>query len=592
MQSKMLPSVASFPHVQPHHRLHHYHDPDAVNPPYDLNNFAFPPVYNDPNKNSYQSIPRTRLQYPHPVQRLDLHDFAGPNSSPQNTGEHALRRKTPNGTLAAGYDGTPGDTAIQPPASKHILVSSLESGQLLPSQPALQMDNWQQPALDQSSVKPLNYPPSRNAVPGDLVHDVNGTGWVRPLNYAHGMDSLLNQTHPLQPSHRFLLQNAPYIPTVLPATLQPCLGPTASAGTAPYGPYWPDGAYIPYRPAALRDSRFNSPNPFAKQTPHGLQFYNPGQSYNWSSIPPGNTDAGYIWNQPGLGMPSHDVPLKGNFPPRHLGQKTLDPSQNHHVLPFSTRQNDVGPGFSSQQPSNESIAWSGPPVGHNFQTPGPAPSSRTANVDFKEKALSWAHGVYVDLLATIHQARRNSASTDGQAQRLMKPSIYPKPPRQPGLDFSQTTVPDMSRHNSYPSSQHGLHSRKPSGMTSQRPSDTPGFEANRHDRPSLSHFHHPASDTLMTESMRLAGRFSNTVPTPRFPAMPLNEGSTTANAASALEMLSALCMESGWEWIDGMLLGGCLAYGLGDYHKAMRWYSRIIARDKTYVRRCPTHRTY
>ncbi|KAJ6105098.1 hypothetical protein N7523_010172 [Penicillium sp. IBT 18751x] len=32
-----------------------------------------------------------------------------------------------------------------------------------------------------------------------------------------------------------------------------------------------------------------------------------------------------------------------------------------------------------------------------------------------------------------------------------------------------------------------------------------------------------------------------------------------------------------------MLLGGCLAYGLGDYHKALRWYSRIIARDSSHV---------
>jgi len=62
-----------------------------------------------------------------------------------------------------------------------------------------------------------------------------------------------------------------------------------------------------------------------------------------------------------------------------------------------------------------------------------------------------------------------------------------------------------------------------------------------------------------------------------------NENPTLAVAASALEMLSHLCMESGWEWVDGILLGGCLAYGLGDYHKAMRWYSRIIVRDSTHV---------
>jgi hypothetical protein len=50
-------------------------------------------------------------------------------------------------------------------------------------------------------------------------------------------------------------------------------------------------------------------------------------------------------------------------------------------------------------------------------------------------------------------------------------------------------------------------------------------------------------------------------------------------AKEALEMLTTLCDQSGWCWIDGMLLGGCLAYGLEDYHKALDWYSKIIALD-------------
>jgi hypothetical protein len=85
----------------------------------------------------------------------------------------------------------------------------------------------------------------------------------------------------------------------------------------------------------------------------------------------------------------------------------------------------------------------------------------------------------------------------------------------------------------------------------------------------------------MLDRLRHTGRVAVSGPAPRFSFSATGENSTTANAISALEMLSHLCMESGWEWIDGMLLGGCLAYGLGDYHKAMRWYSRIIARDAT-----------
>lgn len=533
----MLPSVASFPSLQPHHHMSHYHAPGNLNSSYAFNS-AFPSSLprNDPSKNSHQSIPRTRLQYPHPIQRLDLRDNAASSSSPGTVGEHALRRKTPNGTLSAGYDGTPGDTTIQPPASKHILVSSLEAGQVLSPQTGFPMENWQQPVLDQSSrPKPSNFPPVYNkndairgvAVAGDLTQDANGTGWVRSMNYDPGMDSILNQTLPMQ-QQRFYLHDGAYVPTVLPATLQPCVGPTASAGSGPYGPYWPDGVYIPYRPAALRDSRFNSPASFANPN---MQFYDPSLNAQ-NSIPPANhPDAAIAWNPAPLGMLNLDSTVKSNFPPRYSDQKPLDSALNQQVLPNHSRQNTAP--YPSHPPSNEPFApWP------SLQHPVPGHNPRTTNGEFKEKVLSWAHGVYVDLLASIHQARRNSISNntgDAQNQRLLKPSIYPKPPRQPGLDFSQ---------------------------------------------PSRHHFQQPygASDMQMIDRLRHTGRFTTSVS--RFPSGPFNEN-PSANAVSALEMLSHLCTESGWEWIDGMLLGGCLAYGLGDYHKAMRWYSRIMARDTT-----------
>lgn len=580
----MLPTVASFPHVQPHQHRNPYHATNTVHP-YDRNNVSLhtPLQRNDSSKPVFHSMPRTQLQHPHPVQRLDHQDLAGSKSSSHNVGEHALRRKTPSGTLSAGYDGTPGDTTIQPPASKHILVSSLESGKLLPPQNGLPIDNWAQPSLEQS-VKNLNFPPVykndlNRGASGGMTQDVNGTGWVRSMNYVPGMDSVLNQTLPMQPSQRFFLPNGPYVPTVLPSTLQPCVGPTASAGAGPYGPYWPDGAYIPYRPAALRDSRFDSPNPFPRQlAPPDLQLYNHSHSpFSHGSIPSNHQNTNLAWNQPFMGTLNQDIPTPTNFPPRHVDQKSVDNTQNHHVLPFHTRQHNVGTGYPSQQ--HNDYGWSGSQFNQPFQTP---PSSRTANLEFKEKIFSWAHGVYVDLLATIHQARRNSmssANANGQVQRPPKPSIYPKPPRQPGLDFSQSSTPATVRHNSYPSSQHDLHTQKTPDVHGQRQSETP-FGVNRHKRPSVGQLQN-ASDTQMLDSLRRHGRYSGSISAPRFSGSPLNESSTSANAMSALEMLSHLCSESGWEWIDGMLLGGCLAYGLGDYNKAIRWYSRIIGRDGT-----------
>lgn len=548
----MYPTVAPFHPVQPHHRIHH----DS----YDAN-----------DRESYFNISRSRLQLPHPVQRLDNRDASGSSSSANV--EHTLRRKTPNGTLAAGYDGTPVDTN-QPPASKHILVSPME-GQFHPH-PGLQ-ENWQH-MLDQTALKQMNFPPvfkndpAGNAIPSEVVQDANGTSWVRPVNYPPGVDSMLNQSLPLQASQRMLLQNGAHVPTVLPATLQSCLGPTASAGTGPFGPYWPDGVYIPYRPAAFRDARFESPTPFTKQLNTGQPFYDlnqpvfnqPYQSQQ-PQVPLGTHADGFPWGHSMPGLPAQDPLMKPHFPPRHSDQ-----------LPFHTRANRPLPTFPPQSLNNEP-AWSNRPPVHGFQ-PGPAVA---ANAEFKEKVLSWAHGVYVDLLATIHQARRNSISngTADSHTRLMKPAIYPKPPRQPGLDFSQAHPPDLPRHNSYPSSQYDLQRQKLNAMGSQRlnePHPAPRVHARR---PSLNQFSQNRSDTHMI-GMRDAG-LSGVSPFTRARGSLFNEGSPMSNAASALDMLSHLCGESHWEWVDGMLLGGCLAYGLGDYHKATRWYSRIIARDST-----------
>ncbi|KAJ5787966.1 Tetratricopeptide-like helical [Penicillium paradoxum] len=568
----MYPTVAPFPPVQPHHRMHHHH-PESLNQPmYDANDSHLP-VRNDPSKPFFNPIPRPRIQLPHPVQRIDVRDASG-SSSTGNGAEHTLRRKTPSGTLAAGYDGTLGDT-IQPPATKHILVSPMESGQFLSPQVGMQSENWQF-MPDQSATKQMNFPPvfkndpAGNAIP-EVIQDANGTSWVRPVNYPPGVDSMLNQSLPLQASQRLLLQNGQYVPTVLPATLQSCLGPTASAGTGPFGPYWPDGVYIPYRPAAFRDARFESPTSFTKQP--NQPFYDLNQpGFHQVQVPLGNhADSGLAWGNPMPSLPTRDPLMKPHFPPRHSDQ-----------LPFHARANRPPTNFPPPQIlNNEPTTWSSRPPAHGFQPPGPAVA---ANAEFKEKVLCWAHGVYVDLLATIHQARRSSIShgtADGHT-RLLKPSIYPKPPRQPGLDFSQASPPDLTRHNSYPASQYDLQRQKNNAMGSHRSHDPthPAVlpRANTR-RPSLNQFTHSrGSDTHM-----LGLRDTGVSPFTRARGSLFNEGSPVSNAASALDMLSHLCGESHWEWIDGMLLGGCLAYGLGDYHKALRWNNRIIARDSTHV---------
>lgn len=51
----------------------------------------------------------------------------------------------------------------------------------------------------------------------------------------------------------------------------------------------------------------------------------------------------------------------------------------------------------------------------------------------------------------------------------------------------------------------------------------------------------------------------------------------------ALAVVSELCQETDWQWIDGMHLGGCLAYGLGNYTKAQRWYNKVLDLDPRHL---------
>uniref|UniRef100_L2GIE8 protein O-GlcNAc transferase n=1 Tax=Colletotrichum fructicola (strain Nara gc5) TaxID=1213859 RepID=L2GIE8_COLFN len=67
-----------------------------------------------------------------------------------------------------------------------------------------------------------------------------------------------------------------------------------------------------------------------------------------------------------------------------------------------------------------------------------------------------------------------------------------------------------------------------------------------------------------------------------FPSQ-FGRSSPLANAKSSLEILTHLCEQSGWKWIDGVLLGGCLHYGLEHFEEAMEWFNRIISLDSDHV---------
>lgn len=152
---------------------------------------------------------RTGQQLAYPVRgQLPFSDDIAPRPGTAFTvAENMLRRKTPGGTINGAYESNAHDTQ----AVKHVLLP-------------------------------------RNDVP-------QGYGQFPQL------DSFLQQA-----PYRQLHQQPQNYGQTVPSVIQPPyqhLGPTASGieGRGPYGPYWNDGTYVPYRPAALRDPRFPNTQP-------------------------------------------------------------------------------------------------------------------------------------------------------------------------------------------------------------------------------------------------------------------------------------------------------------------------------------------
>ncbi|EGE05203.1 UDP-N-acetylglucosaminyltransferase [Trichophyton equinum CBS 127.97] len=486
----MLPSVAH----QPLQFLPHRHTQSiySTNTPYDFHEQGIHSFQDDfqfsqyANHGPFSLIRGSRTHCPRPIQRPEIHSLpdgrlSGSSASQENT----LRRKTPNGTLAAGYDATPGDRSIQQPATKHILVSSLDNSQIMP-QPGLSLDPLQQ--FKTAEPLPLsqhqNFPPAFkqdtnriNTVHNGIPQEFPNTNWIRSLNPPQGgIDSVLNQTSSLPAGQRYnYWQNLPTVPTVLASSFQPGLGGPESAAAAQYGQYWPDGPYMPpYRPTTFGDTRYQStPSLGQHSLPTNNRLADAQSLFNRQSLPPSEFLApGFSWN-----------PLPA--------QSTINAQQQHQVYAhdLSRPQQHYAPSHIPQKAPDQ--IWDQPQL------------QSTRGWIFRHKR---------------HPAHRQFPSIDDSAQL-----------RHLNQPFDHGMSSDMSMN---------------------------GYRTIRRS--------HGASMSRM---------FS-----PAHEAMSISE-----KAVSALEMLGSLCKESGWTWIDGMLIGGCLAYGLGDYNRAMRWYNRVINQDSTHV---------
>ncbi|KAF2127660.1 hypothetical protein P153DRAFT_53171 [Dothidotthia symphoricarpi CBS 119687] len=214
-------------------------------------------------------------QYAHPLSRHNSYSSHTPDSGRSaKPPEHMLRRKTPNGTLAAAYDGTSVEDSDKPHAAKHILLpAAVETGHPY----GLKLDGSLRSPGGGSALGHMKQDAQAEWSPSLYFE----TGSGRAGQHLPQIDSMLNQIPPLHPPLQYPMYNHPFYGAMGPS--QSPLGPTVSNDQGPFGPYWHDGTYIPYRPAAMRDPRF--------MHHHGPNWSHPqhnaylGHAYNNTNLP-------------------------------------------------------------------------------------------------------------------------------------------------------------------------------------------------------------------------------------------------------------------------------------------------------------------
>ena len=522
--------------------------------------------------------------------------------------EHMLRRKTPNGTLAAGYDGRPIEWTSRPHAMKHYLMPMLNTlgESMYQSVPAGRLEEYSPARSDLPySVRAEE---QRDQVRRDSLArsqpEYENSEEIGKTTHSHtrrpdslaatGLDSVLHQGSLSQHYNHFA--GGQQVPTVLQPMWPPCLGLTSLNNSGPYGPYWPDGAFVPYRPAPLRDPRYQD------QT-QDVQIDGTAQ------LQLAHNNRG-IWPQGFSDVDQMDlVEQSSDFAPHYHSLRESEVPKGRESFPSSRAA------YESHQHEASRLAYRAKPLpqrpqnmqadstwesgqhplisGPAQQTDFPQPNLQVNNAHFKDKVLVWAHQIYLGLLASLHQSRRAATQAPRNGETHTQPNIYPKAPRplslpssalqgRAALDLNNSQRPvRLSHYSNDASRRHFNHSQLLSGTPCSssdeflRSFEPPSVQNSGQPRqPWQANGQYPSPTHLTTGH--------DHCDQPRSMMSPMirdHENSPSTAAATALELLNRLCQESRWEWTDGLLLGGCLAYGLGDYQKALKWYSKVLHCD-------------
>ncbi|KAF6522805.1 hypothetical protein HZS61_014333 [Fusarium oxysporum f. sp. conglutinans] len=265
--------------------------------------------------------------------------------------EHHLRRKTPNGTVDAGYDGSPSLFSHGPPPSKHLVL----------------------PRSATATAFPLTGPPIRQS------HYNGGIDYRRPSSVGNtGLSDDL-QARPGSSTWAYGSDTALH---------------HGALPTNHYGLHQAEGQYIPQGQPEAPGVFPNLYQPIIRAHEYNVRAFCPPPIVMNESLP---------FGQPGMHTPWNYHGRPGLVSARHVQPQDLRSFQQHCGSDLA-RRSSFASGFDSEtqhHPGFDSGMYT-----QSYLRP-PHMSSQQG---FREKVLLQAHRVYVDLLAHV-EAITNKAAT-------------------------------------------------------------------------------------------------------------------------------------------------------------------------------------
>lgn len=495
------------------------------------------------------STPRAfSLRGPHgaPSLHRNSSSFSGANAiAPEHSAENSLRRKTPSGTIDNGYDGS--HLASGPPPLKHVAMPAALT-RMFPVHGA--------DRAARSASGPLGCPRQMPPAPGlpYLGGLATGLGTMPPsdvwgrgaaglgLEPASGDRSLLFQQMPQ--THLRPVNNLQPMPSVLSAQAA-MPSPFGPAGYQSLGP-WTDSSMSDYRTTIPLANGYTPQNAVVDST------FIPSQT----AMMPGLSGGFPLGHPHPFRMPLACHPLDDGFFCNGHGQSL----------------------FQTPQRSLEALSLS-PTTPASLRRESDAASL----THFNERVLWQAHRAYADLLVYLSHCKQPQSGRSRSGSRSgSKMVLFPKPPRQLTESLhasSSRSMQPVYGDTSQSYVQHLAEKRAAHALAcGVQPTDAQSRGSqNAYD----SVF--SGSPTIITAGA-FEGQHLLRNPLTSMPHRTMADMiSPVVNARVALETLAALCERSGWNWVNGILLGGCLHYSLEHYEDALEWFKRILGLEERCV---------